>query len=100
MKRYMKSSISDNYVGSAYNYNSEQKQYVYRCVAESPKPPYDDPADNPEAWSEFARDNTEYQAQVWMDAVEDGIFEYTNRAYSAFIVLWDKAETDMARPYA
>lgn len=74
------------------------KQYIYRCVAESPQVP--DPEAGEEAWSEYARDASEYKIWCFVDAVEDGLFEDTDDDYAAFERMWKQAETDMAQPYA
>lgn len=74
----------------------EQKQYVYKCVAESPAPPDVDAPE--EEWSVFHRDSKEYFNWAFVDAVEDGIFEDDEE--DVFTKLWEKASTDMAAPYA
>lgn len=77
-------------------YTDEQKQYVYRCVAESPAlPDFDVPE---EEWSVYHRDFKEYKDWAFFDAVEDGLFNEDE--YDKFEQLWNKAETDMAAPYA
>lgn len=74
----------------------EQKEYVYRCVADSPEVPDMDAPE--EEWSVFRRDEKEYKAWAFADAVEDGIF--VDDEYNLFNNLWAAAETDMAAPYA
>ena len=78
--------------------SKEYKQYIYKCVAESPALP--DPDAPEETWSEFWRDNKEYKEWCFVDAVEDGLFEDTDADYAAFNKMWEQAETDMAQPYA
>lgn len=75
----------------------KQKQYIYRCVSESPQVP-DVDTDGEEAWSEYSRDASEYKTWCFVDAVDLGIF--TENEESLFNELWDRAETDMAQPYA
>lgn len=89
MKRYI-------FATSLANVTDEQKQYVYRCVAESPAPPDVDASE--EEWSVFTRDSKEYFDWSFADAVEDDIF--TEDEYDVFTKLWEKASTDMAAPYA
>lgn len=74
------------------------KQYVYRCVAESPQVP--DPDAGEEAWTAYTKDASEYKTWCFADAVEEGLFEDTDYDYGAFEKLWKQAETDMAAPYA
>lgn len=74
----------------------EQKEYVYRCVAESPAPPDVDAPE--EEWSVFHRDSKEYFDWAFADAIEDDIFD--DDEYDIFTKLWEKASTDMAAPYA
>ena len=78
--------------------SKEYKQYIYRCVAESPQVP--DPDAGEEAWSAYTQDAKEYKDWCFADAVEDGLYEDTNSDYAAFEKLWKQAETDMAQPYA
>lgn len=92
--RYIKKERISSATG--YPYTSAQKEYVYRCVAESPEVPDMDASG--EEWSVYHRDFKEYKDWAFVDAVEDGIF--TEEEYMRFIDLWDKAETDMAAPYA
>ena len=96
LKKDTVSSASEDDHQPDTEFSEEQKQYVYRCVAESPQMPDEDAGE--EAWSEFWRDDKEYQIWCFADAVEDGIF-YTDQE-AEFNQLWDKAVTDMAMPYA
>lgn len=98
MPEYSKqgSNQSINSSVSFANVTDEQKEYVYRCVAESPAPPDVDAPE--EEWSVFWRDNKEYFDWAFIDAVEDGIFEDDEE--DLFTRLWEKASTDMAAPYA
>ena len=76
----------------------QYKQYIYKCVAESPQIP--DPDAGEEAWSAYTRDAKEYKDWCFVDGVEDGLFEDTDSDYAAFERMWEQAETDMAQPYA
>ena len=98
MPEYSKrgSNQSINSSVSLANVTDEQKEYVYRCVAESPAPPDVDAPE--EEWSVFWKDNKEYFDWAFVDAVEDGIFEEDEE--DLFTRLWEKASTDMAAPYA
>lgn len=78
--------------------DSQQQQYVYRCLQEEPEMPEGDPDDFTEAWSEWFRADIEYKHRCFADAVEDGIFEEGD--YDSFSDLWDKVANEMAAPWS
>lgn len=84
-------------MGDKKSIKRKQKQYVYRCVAESPQIP-DIDTDGEEAMSQYTRDVREYRTWCFVDAVDLGIF--TKGEKDLFYKLWEQAETDMAQPYA
>lgn len=78
--------------------DSQQQQYVYRCLKDAPEVPDVDADEYPEKWSQYHHDAYEYRMWCFADGVEDGLFEEDD--WNEFKRLWDKGISDLAAPWS